>query len=316
MTQQNLTPPNSDSQSNATQDDQGSPRYIHTTTWKPLPPCHSDGVFLFELGKARIHAGGYKAPDLKDWGLIINLRGYSANKETAWCLSGARSICSRFMGVQPILTGRPELVIDWPDGGVPAIKRKEWRQLVHDLQEFDGTVLVHCMGGHGRTGTMLTILAGLGKVMDGDIVKKLRAQYCHKIVEADAQINYLKKNMQIPTAEGPRYMPITQLPTRSGWQPYQGSYQNYQGYQGRYGNLPGLTDPEGPKGDRYDHLSNVNPRAIGFVSGVHEPIQNTFKCEICERVKIRSYMYSHFEDGRGVCYTCHYATDPHNTTEL
>jgi len=60
-------------------------------------------------------------------------------------------------------------------------------------------VHVGCVGGHGRTGTLL---AALVKVMLGEkaAIDYVRTNYCKKVVESEAQIAFLMKNFGIEKA--------------------------------------------------------------------------------------------------------------------
>jgi protein-tyrosine phosphatase len=48
-------------------------------------------------------------------------------------------------------------------------------------------VEIGCLGGHGRTGTALACLAVLAGTPPDDAVAWVRATYCEKAVETDAQ---------------------------------------------------------------------------------------------------------------------------------
>jgi hypothetical protein len=56
-----------------------------------------------------------------------------------------------------------------------------------------------CIGGHGRTGT---ILAALVKVMTGekDAIEYVRKNYCKKVVESNEQVEWLHKHFGISKA--------------------------------------------------------------------------------------------------------------------
>lgn len=257
------------------------------TKFMPLPPCHEEGQYLFSIGKARIHAGGLHARTLqgKTWGLVINLTGRSHADPEITQFNGAGGICPAFVNHVPASAGYPELVIDWPDGQVPSLRRKNWRKLVFDLETFDGDVLIHCHGGHGRTGTLLAILGHLGGPLRGkDSVKWLRSTYCANVVETQAQITYLTKNMNIPTKEKPRFMP----------QPAWGFTQG----QG------GVSPISGPWWTREEHdltRPNHNAGASQFVNDL-PPAQ--FKCVLCCIHKGKILMHSTFMDGTGYCILC------------
>jgi hypothetical protein len=235
---------------------------------------------IFQLGKAAIHAGALEARKLEKWDLVINLTGYSTMAPEVRAYNGAAEVCREFLSWMPKPSGYRELTIDWPDGKVPGMKRKDWRRLVADLQQFDGKILVHCHGGHGRTGTLLVILAGLGNALpDGvDPVKYIRNLYCSKIVESWSQIDYLTKNMQIKTEATPRFYHAVQ------WTPVPQT-QSYKPHT-----------PEEQIGTWWDKENTVT-------KDLPIPLQR-WKCVLCQIHKCRELMFSCFTDGTGYCYLC------------
>lgn len=84
----------------------------------------------------------------------------------------------------------------WDDYGTPDVRGDWWHYLVRDLKKLDGDVAIYCTGGHGRTGTALSIIAGLTFVTKGDPVAWVRKRYCEHCVESFAQINYIQEVLQ------------------------------------------------------------------------------------------------------------------------
>jgi len=83
----------------------------------------------------------------------------------------------------------PHEHLDWPDFGVPE-DLDELRRALTDLLDRarkGERVEVGCLGGHGRTGTALACLAVLAGTPATDAVAWVRANYCYKAVETDAQ---------------------------------------------------------------------------------------------------------------------------------
>lgn len=107
-----------------------------------------------------------------------------------------------------------------------------WRKLWADLQEqahgHRGAtgerlkILVLCMGGHGRTGTVLSALLRASKlrVPDGDIVTYIRSRYCSKAVESADQIDYLRSlGIYVPVSAS-KSSTTTYYPNQtSSWKP-------------------------------------------------------------------------------------------------
>jgi hypothetical protein len=63
--------------------------------------------------------------------------------------------------------------------------------------EIDAGKKVHigCIGGHGRTGTLLAALAAA--YGEKDAIAYVRKHYCHKAVESQAQINFLAEHFGV-----------------------------------------------------------------------------------------------------------------------
>lgn len=87
------------------------------------------------------------------------------------------------------------LKIYWPDMQVPNVEKSGWEVLLSDIRNNTSIkkVLFSCMGGHGRTGTALAVMAGLTGVIDGDPVEYIRQNYCEEAVESQKQITYIEK---------------------------------------------------------------------------------------------------------------------------
>ena len=189
----------------------------------------------------------------------------------------------------------PEIRIDWADHGVPDLRRKDWRRLIEDLKHIDGKVLVHCMGGHGRTGTALAILLNLSSAISTDPVKYLRENYCEKVVESEAQISYLRKNMCIKTDCEPRFKPVAYQIVSDNWKDKWKDDKDVttdrqwlygEGYTPNKGYLDGPVKVEG-----FQTPSLYKPPLL-------------YTCSKCHYAKIKEYMFTSFANGFGLCMRC------------
>jgi hypothetical protein len=87
----------------------------------------------------------------------------------------------------------PYVHIEWPDYAVPAntdVVREQCDELlrrVHTGQRVE----IGCVGGHGRTGTMLALLATMSGTPAAEAVAWVRAHYCESAVETPEQEAYV-----------------------------------------------------------------------------------------------------------------------------
>lgn len=83
----------------------------------------------------------------------------------------------------------PAVLLDWPDFGVPADRDVADREIraAFALARAGRRVEVACIGGHGRTGTVLACMAILAGVAPSDAVSWVRAAYCSRAVQEPSQ---------------------------------------------------------------------------------------------------------------------------------
>jgi hypothetical protein len=83
----------------------------------------------------------------------------------------------------------PHVVIDWEDLGLPT-DRDRFSAAINDVLDrarSGQTVEVGCLGGHGRTGTFLAVLAVRAGEPPRSAVEWVRAHYCQDAVETVEQ---------------------------------------------------------------------------------------------------------------------------------
>jgi hypothetical protein len=89
----------------------------------------------------------------------------------------------------PPSTPLPEVLsLRWPDMGVISFPLSFWQQVLKMMPE---KTCVTCLGGHGRTGTVMVALAIAGGQSYYDALKAVREAYCYKAVESLSQVQYL-----------------------------------------------------------------------------------------------------------------------------
>lgn len=78
----------------------------------------------------------------------------------------------------------------------------EFKELITWLAtriESGDTAHIGCIGGHGRTGTVLAALVAHMQPETEDAIKYVRDNYCKKAVEAKCQIDFLRQHFGIKT---------------------------------------------------------------------------------------------------------------------
>ncbi len=170
--------------------------------------CHSGPQYVFQIGEARIWgSAGHDIKRLDRWALLVPLIDDYATyvpKDPIGLNTQARTLLPKCLISRQM---PPVMTIQWPDMKIPYLSKEWWTDLVKFLSTFKGDVAFFCMGGHGRTGTCLTILATLaGRVPEGECpVAWIRAEYCEKAVESDEQLDYIEHITDEIIASGPSH---------------------------------------------------------------------------------------------------------------
>lgn len=234
-----------------------------------------------------IHASSSKHP-YDGYALVLNLTGFTYGyRDLVTATAAAQRLIPKFyrhVAANPT-PKHPVVTIDWPDGGIPDFTKADWIRLLQDLSKIKGKVLVHCMGGHGRTGTALAALLFLSQAVKGDTAKWVREYFCEKVIESESQITYLK-SLGIPVKIEPRYM------TPSTYQ-YFGSSFTQEEYE--------LTKPKQQSQKHVDEKLEIQP---------------LYECILCHRKHIAASFYQTFMDMSGFCWSCHQLTHKTSGDEL
>lgn len=173
--------------------------------------CHLGNPLVFDTGTVKVYAGGTNrnggwtkmesTPDLALGPIGVIRSAYTRDVvPDGWSCKSAI-----------ISNNVPSIIeIDWPDFGIPDNFGKEfWIALVNDIKEKNiKTISCQCMGGHGRTGVQLAILAHLliptkdHTWKDAcELITHLREVYCENIVESKVQQEYIAEVCDIPVGE-------------------------------------------------------------------------------------------------------------------
>jgi hypothetical protein len=117
--------------------------------------------------------------------------------------------------------------LDWPDYKTPTLPIELLQDVLEWAVQEAATgvgVEVGCMGGHGRTGTMLALLAvtnGADPITAHECVKQL---YCKHAIESESQAKYIGRYYNVMTGAGDKeYVPDNKA-VRKGWNKILKSY--------------------------------------------------------------------------------------------
>jgi hypothetical protein len=84
-----------------------------------------------------------------------------------------------------------EIMLDWPDQGVPVIDPHFWTDLKNHLSSTKSKMLTFCMGGHGRTGTAVACLLVACGWKPVDAKNWIWRHYCKEAIETAQQESYI-----------------------------------------------------------------------------------------------------------------------------
>jgi hypothetical protein len=154
----------------------------------PYEKCaHSHPPLEIEPGFT-IYGGAAASPVVKDCDIYVALDSYSGGEIKAY----------------PWNTGGP-IIVNFPITDMQVPKDVgEFKKMIAWLKvqgQAGKKIHVGCIGGHGRTGTLL---AALMKEVTGnvDAISYVRKNYCTKAVESDAQVRFLAKEFGIKEEKG------------------------------------------------------------------------------------------------------------------
>ncbi len=157
--------------------------------------CHIGPTLIGAYRDMELWAGARNEKwghDNGQWALVVDLTGMTREPTVIVSPEADKLMGGKFRPRER----EPLISIDWPDGGVPwELGASDWDSLTAALGEITGKVFIHCLGGHGRTGTAVAILADkMGMIPAGlDPVAWVREKYCDDAVETAGQIRYIER---------------------------------------------------------------------------------------------------------------------------
>jgi len=253
------------------------------SVWKSKVDCHTGNILVFSTGGVDVYGGGssrngcwYRMDPLPD----LALGPSDVVKRDVFSFPDGWAI-SKYAPKPPVI-----IPIDWPDYSIPrTLKREFWLDLAYDIKTQDiKTVSCQCVGGHGRTGVQLAILAHLLIPKEehtwknsAQLIRFIRSRMCEHEVEAASQQQYIADVCQIPLGED-LFPPVSRsaygnyVPFNLGWEwPNNFTQTKTISHQGEH---------------VYECLSCDN---MGFH---HEPNQEGVGCDKCqdEMIDVSEYV--------------------------
>lgn len=152
--------------------------------------CHWGSKFVFQWQNLRFFgAGSFRGMNLEGIDALIDC-GANIRRDAA-------AIDEK--GHSRQIEGDRMIKINWADGNAPDMTEKDWRNILNDLEQLrrragkdNLNILVCCLGGHGRTGTALAVLAAITGIAPQNPVTFVRKKYCEKAVETMSQCTYIR----------------------------------------------------------------------------------------------------------------------------
>ena len=195
----------------------------------------------------------------------------------------------------------PLVGIDWPDYGVPRnLGRLFWLTLVEDIYTRGvKRISCQCMGGHGRTGVQLAILAHYllpeseHKWNDaGELIQWVRDNMCVHEVEATCQQEYIAEVCDIPIGESKVHT--------SRWTGYSHRESNWNFDGTKWAQLQQDDDDHFLQGggDAVIELDDV----VKSSSSPTEEDDLVYECDDCDTREVRPYNHPLFDGA--ACIEC------------
>jgi len=161
------------------------------TTYQKESACHEGTTYVFTdpISKLKFYGGGdYRGLIIYKGHLILDV-GANISSEVLYDNLSADTKELQKYNTTPVIRLR------WFDYSVPSLPFAFWTDLLDVIRAEKRDVICACMGGHGRTGTILSILGAITEGIPPNIcpVSFIREHYCKNAVESLSQILYIEK---------------------------------------------------------------------------------------------------------------------------
>jgi len=168
-----------------------------------LRTCHKHPSLVLTSKGLEIYADSMQGVEevFREFDLVISLGQEIRFKVSSTYLLESKPF-RRLLGLKKNSNMPEILYLNWPDMSVPSYSREFWVELSRILKKKGNDrdrrgrkykVIMHCYGGHGRTGTALAILSRFIEGRINRLVMRIREGYCPNAVETSGQISYVER---------------------------------------------------------------------------------------------------------------------------
>tara|TARA_R100001463_G_scaffold73261_1_gene127151 strand:- start:5714 stop:6871 length:1158 start_codon:yes stop_codon:yes gene_type:complete len=168
--------------------------------------CHTGNPLVFTTDDGiEVYAGGHSRNG--GWHRMSPAPDLAIGPAQVMGSSRMTTVPDGFSCAQHITADTSLISIDWPDFSIPQdVHREWWVALVDDIRRLGlKRISTQCVGGHGRTGVQLCILANLMGVSthtdSASLIKWVRDSYCHHAVEGFSQQRYVAEVLEIDVGD-------------------------------------------------------------------------------------------------------------------
>jgi len=192
-----------------------------------IKQCNHEPEYVMKIDEVYYHGASQRGAKEFVGDLMINFTNRSNITSASKVPQLAEHIVCGF---------KEEIMISWPDFGVPLVKPSFWKALHNYINTKKWKIVcAHCEAGHGRTGTALAcMLVAIQGYTPEEAVYHVRTNYCDQAIETYEQCEYLQQideyyNNRVPVEEN---LPIPSIVFQIQQMESEKEKDKYEGFNG------------------------------------------------------------------------------------